>query len=51
MHDRSQEWVTVIEAVSAAGVVLPPILINKGQAHYMSFYADLPKGDQAPFPI
>ena len=48
-HDGSREWVTVIEAVSAAGVVLPPMLVNKGEAHYMGWYAALRKGDQATF--
>ena len=40
-HDGSREWVTVIEAVSTAGVVLPPMLVNKGEAHYMGWYAAL----------
>ncbi|RPB02739.1 DDE-domain-containing protein, partial [Choiromyces venosus 120613-1] len=41
-HDGSQEWVTVIEAVSAAGIVLPPMLINKGEAHSMGYETWLP---------
>jgi len=34
---------------SAAGVILPPMLVNKGEAHYMGWYAALRKGDQATF--
>ena len=34
-HDGSWEWVTVIEAFCAGRVILPPILVNKGEAHYM----------------
>ena len=48
-HDGSREWVTVIEAVSAAGIVLLPMLINKGEAHCMGWYAALWKGDWATF--
>ena len=48
-HDGNREWVTVIEAVSAVGVVLPPMLANKGEAHYIGWYAALRKGDQANF--
>lgn len=33
-HNRSRSCVTVIEAVSAAGVPLPPMIINQGTAHY-----------------
>ncbi|PWW77961.1 CENP-B protein [Tuber magnatum] len=39
----------MIEAVSAARIVLPLMLINKGEAHYMVWYAALQKGDQATF--
>jgi len=49
MHDESREWVTVIKAVSASGIVLPPMLINKKEAHYMGWYAALRKGDRATF--
>lgn len=49
MHDGSPEWVTVIEAVSAAGIVLLVMLLNKGEAYYMGWYAALKKGDRATF--
>jgi len=48
-HDGSQEWVTVIVAVLVAGIVLPEMLINKGEAYYMGWYAALQKGDWATF--
>jgi len=35
MQDGSQEWVTVIEAISGEGRVLRPMIINKDQAHYI----------------
>jgi hypothetical protein len=41
IHDGSCEWVTVIERVSAAGKVLPPMVINKGEAYYKGWYANL----------
>jgi len=41
--DESCERVTVIEAVSGDGRVLRPMIINKGQAHYMGWYAKLKK--------
>jgi len=44
-----REWVTVIEAVTASGIVLPPMLINKGEAHYKRSYAALRKGARATF--
>jgi hypothetical protein len=48
-HDGSREWVTVIEGVSAAGKVLPPMVINKGEAHYKDWYANLKSHDVATF--
>ena len=42
-QDGSWEWVAVIEAVSGDGRVLRPMIINKGQAHYMGWYAKLKK--------
>jgi len=47
--DGSREGVTVIEAISVSGIVLPPMLINKGEAHYIGWYAALRKGDPATF--
>jgi hypothetical protein len=48
-HDRSREWVTVIEGVSAAGKGLPPMVINKGEAHYKGWYANLESHDIVTF--
>jgi hypothetical protein len=50
-QDGSQEWVTVIEAVSRDGQVLRPMIINKGKAHYMGWYAKLTKKDLATFGV
>jgi hypothetical protein len=33
IHNGSREWVIVIEGVSA-GKALPPMIINKEEAHY-----------------
>jgi hypothetical protein len=49
IHDGSCEWVTVIERVSAAGKVLPPMVINKGEAYYKGWYANLKSHDIAIF--
>jgi len=35
VEDGSQESVTVIECVSGACSALRPMILNKGQAHYM----------------
>lgn len=48
-QDGSREWVTVIEGVSAAGIALPPMVINKGEAHYKGWYAKLQEKDEATF--
>jgi len=50
-QDGSREWVTVIEAVSGDGRVLRPMIINKGQAHYMGWYAKLKRDDVATFGV
>lgn len=50
-QDGSREWVTVIEAVSGDGRVLWPMIINKGKAHYMGWYAKLKKKDLATFGV
>jgi len=39
VQDGSQGWVTVIECVSSDGSALRPMIINKGQAHYMGWYS------------
>jgi hypothetical protein len=48
-HDVSYEWVTVIEGVSAPGKVLLPMVINKGEAHYKGWYANLKCHDIVTF--
>lgn len=50
-QDGSREWVTVIETVSGDGRVLRPMIINKGKAHYMGWYAKLKKHDLATFGV
>ena len=50
-QDGSREWVTVIEAISGDGRVLCPMIINKGKAHYMGWYAKLKKKDLASFGV
>lgn len=41
----------VIETVSGDGQVLHPMMINKGQAHYMGWYAKLKRDDVATFGV
>ena len=48
-QDRSRDWVTIVEAISADGFALRPLVINKGVAHYMGWYAGLKKEDLASF--
>ena len=46
-----REMITVIETVSAVGSVLPPMIIDKGQAHYKGWTALLKARDRAFFAI
>jgi hypothetical protein len=48
-QDGTHTWVTVVEAVSAAGEALSPMIINEGAAHYYGWYAELTKEDVATF--
>jgi len=50
-QDGSREWVTVIKTVSGDGRVLRPMIINKGKAHYMGWYAKSKKQDLATFGV
>ena len=34
-HDGNRELITVLECVSAEGVVLPPLIVTKGANHYI----------------
>jgi len=47
VHDGSRDWVTVIETISRDGRILSPMVINKGQAHYMGWYTYLKTKDRA----
>ena len=40
-QDGTRELITVIEAVSAAQYILPPMVIYKGAAHYRGWYTEL----------
>ena len=48
-QNGSREWVTVIETMFGDGRVLRPMIINKGQAHYMGWYAKLKRVDVGTF--
>ena len=50
-QDGSREWITVIETISGDGRALRPMIINKGQANYMGWYAKLEKKDLATFAV
>ena len=50
-QDGKREIMTMIETVSAARVVLPPMIIYKGQAHYKGWSALVKVGDKAFFAI
>ena len=50
-QDGSREWVKVIETVSGDRRVFRPIIINKGKAHYMGWYAKFKKHDLATFGV
>ena len=49
--DGKREIITVIKTVPAAGVVLPPMIVYKGQAHYKGWSALVKAGDKAFFAI
>jgi len=49
LQDGIQGLITVIETVSAGGVVLPPHIIYKGTAHYKGWYALVVTGDKGYF--
>ena len=51
IQDGSRDWVTVIETISGNGRVLSPMIINKGQGHYMGWYAYLKKKDRVVFGV
>ena len=51
IQDGKREIITVIETVSAAGVLLPPMIVYKGQAHYRGWTALVKAGEKAFFAI
>ena len=51
VQDGNRQFITVVEAVSAAGGVLPPLVIDKGKAHYMGWHAHVSKEEPAFFGI
>lgn len=50
-QDGNREMITVIATVSAGGVVLPPVVIYKGVAHYEGWTALVKEGDKAYFAV
>ena len=48
-QDGNREMVTVIECVSAAGCVLPPMYIYKGTQHLMGWHAGVEEHEKATF--
>ena len=48
-QDGNREIVTVIECVSAAGKVLPPMYIYRGSAHLMGWHAGVKREEAATF--
>ena len=51
MQDGKQAIITVIETSSAAGGLLSPMIIYKGQAHYRGWNALVKAGNKAYFAI
>ena len=50
-QDGKREIITVIETVSAAGMLLPPMIVYKGQKHYKGWTVLVEAGDKAFFAI
>ena len=49
LQDGQRELITVIETVSARGVVLPTHIVYKGTAQYKGWHALVAAGDKAYF--
>ena len=49
IQDGQRELITVIETVSATGVLLPPTIIYKGTAQYKGWHALVKAGDKSYF--
>ena len=48
-QDGNREMVTVIECISAAGMVIPPMYIYKGGKHIQGWHAGVQAKEQATF--
>ncbi len=48
-QDENWEMVTVVQCVSAAGRVLPPMYIYKGSAHLMGWHVGVEVKEEATF--
>ena len=48
-HDRTRELITVIEAYGAKRVMLPPMVVFKGTAHYKGWYTEVTEEKHAYF--
>lgn len=49
VQDGNRELITVIETVSAGGILLPPHIVYKGAAQYKGWHALVKAGDKAFF--
>lgn len=49
VQDGSRTFITVLEAVSAGGAVLQPLIIDKGKAHYMGWHTYVTEEESAQF--
>lgn len=49
VQDGDRHFITVLEGISASGELLPPMIIDKGKAHYMGWHAYVSENDEAYF--
>ena len=49
VQDGERKFVTVLEGISAAGALLPPLVIDKGTAHWMGWHAYVTDDEPAYF--
>jgi len=49
VQDGERKFVTVLQGVSAAGVLLPPLIIDKEAAHWMGWHAYVTEDEPAYF--
>jgi hypothetical protein len=48
-HNRHRQLFTVVECISVAGMVIPPMCINKGAKHILGWNAGVQDKEQATF--